>query len=122
MIQVTFDPEIISYKELLDVFWRTHDPTTLNRQGADTGTQYRSVIFYHDEQQKILAEQSLEETDNSGIWSDPIVTEISPAATFFPAKEYHQNYFRSNPNQGYCRVVIAPKVAKFHKEFQFLIE
>ncbi len=116
--QITFDPEVISYEDILYVFWRTHDPTTLNRQGADIGTQYRSVIFYHNEEQKAIAEKSKRETDASGLWSNPIVTEISPLPEFYEAEGYHQNYYRTNPNQPYCRVVIDPKVSKFRKEFQ----
>ncbi len=116
--QITFDPEVISYEDILYVFWRTHDPTTLNRQGADIGTQYRSVIFYHNEEQKAIAEKSKRETDASGLWSNPIVTEISPLPKFYEAEGYHQNYYRTNPNQPYCRVVIDPKVSKFRKEFQ----
>ena len=118
VIQVTFDPEIISFEDLLYVFWRTHDPTTLNRQGADVGTQYRSVIFYHTEEQKAVAEKSKAETDASGLWYNPIVTEISPLTHFYEAEGYHQNYFNQNGNQPYCRMVIDPKVRKFRKEFQ----
>jgi peptide-methionine (S)-S-oxide reductase len=117
-VQITYDPEIISFEDLLYVFWRTHDPTTLNRQGADVGTQYRSAIFYHDQEQKAIAEKSKRETDASGLWPDPIVTEIVPFRNFYPAEDYHQNYFLENPNQPYCRVVIDPKVRKFKKEFQ----
>lgn len=116
--QITYDPEVISYEELLDVFWRTHDPTTLNRQGADVGPQYRSVIFYHNEEQKALAEKSKQETDASDLWSNPIVTEIQPLPKFYPAEDYHQNYFRQNPYQPYCQMVISPKMSKFRKEFQ----
>ncbi len=118
VIQVTYDPEEISYEALLEVFWRTHDPTTLNRQGADVGTQYRSAIFYHDEGQKAVAEKSKKETDEAELWPDPIVTEIVPYTDFYPAEDYHQNYFLANPNQPYCRAVIDPKVRKFKKEFQ----
>jgi peptide-methionine (S)-S-oxide reductase len=116
--QIAYDPDIISYEDLLYVFWRTHDPTTLNRQGADVGTQYRSVIFYHNDEQKALAEKSKAETDASGLWADPIVTEIAPFEKFYPAEDYHQNYYLDNPNQPYCRAVIDPKVRKFRKEFQ----
>jgi peptide-methionine (S)-S-oxide reductase len=115
--QITFDPEVISYGELLDVFWHTHDPTTLNRQGADVGTQYRSVIFYHDERQHEIAEQSKKETDASGLWPDPIVTEIEPLTEFYPAEDYHQNYFNTNPNQPYCSAVVGPKVRKFMQKY-----
>jgi peptide-methionine (S)-S-oxide reductase len=116
--EIIFDPGIISYKELLEIFWKTHDPTTLNRQGNDVGTQYRSVIFYHNDQQKKLAEFYKQELDKSGAWENPIVTEISPADNFYPAEEYHQDYFEKNPYQGYCAFVIAPKVEKFEKIFK----
>ncbi len=116
--EITFDPNIISYAELLEVFWKTHDPTTLNRQGNDVGTQYRSVIFYHNEEQKKLAEYYKHELIKSGAWENPIVTEISPADNFYPAEDYHQDYFEKNPYQGYCAFVIAPKVEKFEKAFK----
>jgi peptide-methionine (S)-S-oxide reductase len=116
--QITFDPAVISFADLLTVFWRTHDPTTLNRQGADVGTQYRSVIFYHNEAQKATAEKSKAETEAEGLWPDPIVTEIVPFEKFYEAEAYHQDYYRSNPNQPYCRVVIDPKVRKFRRAFQ----
>jgi peptide-methionine (S)-S-oxide reductase len=115
--QIRFDPQQISYDQLLEVFWKTHDPTTLNRQGNDVGTQYRSVIFYHDDQQRALAERRKRELDEAGIWPDPIVTEISPYQTMYPAEDYHQNYYRENPGQGYCQFVIRPKVEKFRKVF-----
>ena len=118
VVQITFDPQTISYDDLLYIFWRTHDPTTLNRQGADQGTQYRSVIYYHDEEQRQAAEQSKAETDAARLWPDPIVTEISAADQFYAAEGYHQNYYKLNGNQPYCRMVIDPKVAKFRKEFQ----
>ncbi len=118
VVQITFDPDAISFEDLLYVFWRIHDPTTLNRQGADVGTQYRSVILYHDEKQKTIAEKSKQETDASELWPNPIVTEISPLHDFYEAETYHQDYYRQNPNQGYCRLVIDPKVRKFRKEFQ----
>jgi peptide-methionine (S)-S-oxide reductase len=118
VVQITFDPSIISYEDLLYVFWRTHDPTTLNRQGADVGTQYRSVIFYHDEAQKALAETSRQEADASDLWPNPIVTEIVPFDNFYPAEIYHRNFYYLNPNQPYCRFVIDPKIQKFRKEFQ----
>lgn len=117
-VQITFDPAVISYEELLYVFWRTHDPTTLNRQGADVGTQYRSAIFYHNDEQKAIAERSKAETGAAGLWPNPIVTEIVPFRNFYKAETYHQNYYQDNPNQGYCRMVIDPKVRKFRKEFQ----
>jgi peptide-methionine (S)-S-oxide reductase len=114
---IIFDPSIIGYDELLEVFWTTHDPTTLNRQGNDVGTQYRSAIFYHDDNQKLLAEKSKNEIAPQ-IWDEAIVTEITAFDAFYPADEYHDDYFKLNPNQGYCRVVIAPKVAKFKKKFE----
>ena len=116
-VQVTFDPQEISYKEILEVFFTIHDPTTRNRQGADVGPQYRSVIFYRTPQQKAAAEQVMQELSTEGLWSKPIVTELVPFQEFYPAEEYHQEYFAKNPNAGYCRVVIAPKVAKFRKKF-----
>ncbi|MDP3147981.1 MAG: peptide-methionine (S)-S-oxide reductase MsrA [Ignavibacteria bacterium] len=116
--QIIFDPTVVSFADLLKIFWKTHDPTTLNRQGADEGTQYRSVVFYHSNEQKKLAEHYKLELDNSGAWADPIVTEISPFTKFYPAEAYHQNYFANNPTQGYCSFVIAPKVEKFEKVFK----
>ncbi len=116
-LQVTFDPNVISYKELLKIFFSFHDPTTLNRQGADVGTQYRSVIFYHDETQKAVAEETIAEIENAGFWGKSIVTEVTPFETFYPAEDYHQDYFKNNPTQGYCRVVIAPKVTKFRQHY-----
>jgi peptide-methionine (S)-S-oxide reductase len=118
VVRITFDPRIISFEDLLYVFWRTHNPTTLNRQGADVGPQYRSVIFYHSEEQKAAAEKSKKETDALGLWPHPIVTEIAPVPNFYEAEDYHQNYYHLNPNQPYCRIVIDPKVQKFKKEFQ----
>ncbi|MFQ5610877.1 MAG: peptide-methionine (S)-S-oxide reductase MsrA [Anaerolineae bacterium] len=117
-VQITFDPEIISFEELLYVFWRTHDPTTLNRQGADVGSQYRSVIFYHTEAQKSIAEKSRQETEAAGLWPNPIVTEIAPFSVFYQAEAYHQNYYRANPYQPYCQMVIDPKIRKFRREFR----
>lgn len=117
VVQIAFDPEVISYEELLKIFFTIHDPTTLNRQGADVGPQYRSVIFYHDEFQRETAERVIREFTNQGIWDNPIVTQIEPLDKFFIAEEYHQDYFQRNPNQGYCQVVIAPKVAKFRQSF-----
>ena len=116
--QITFDPDVISYEEMLDIFWRIHDPTTLNRQGADVGPQYRSIILFHNEEQREIAERSKAETDASNLYRNPIVTQIAPLSKFYEAEAYHQNYYRSNPNQGYCRFVIDPKVRKFRKEFQ----
>jgi peptide-methionine (S)-S-oxide reductase len=115
VVQVTFDPQQTSYDEILEVFFSIHDPTTLNRQGADVGTQYRSVIFYHDEQQKATAEEMIRELDASGKWCDPIVTEVVPFAAFYEAEGYHQEYYQQNQNQPYCRVVVAPKLQKFRK-------
>ncbi len=117
VVQITFDPSVISYRELLEVFFTIHDPTTLNRQGADVGTQYRSVIFTHSSEQQTIAEETIASLTDQGLWDDPIVTEVLPAPTFYAAEEYHQDYFRRNPGQGYCRVVIAPKVAKARKQF-----
>lgn len=116
--QITYDPNLISFDELLEVFWKTHDPTTLNRQGNDVGPQYRSVIFYHNEEQRELAEKYKAELDKSGAWDNPIVTEITAYTNFYPAEKYHQNYYESNPNQGYCAFVIAPKLEKFKKVFK----
>jgi len=116
VVQITYDPTIISYKDILDIFFKIHDPTTLNRQGADVGTQYRSVIFYHNEEQKEIAKMSKEEAQKN--FNSPIVTEISLLTTFWKAEEYHQDYFRKNPNQGYCQVVIAPKVNKFIEKYK----
>lgn len=116
--QIEFDPSVISFEDLLYVFWRTHDPTTLNRQGADVGSQYRSIIFYHSDKQKEIAEKSKKETDASDLYSDPIVTQIEPFAEFYPAEDYHQDYYNLNPNQPYCRLVIDPKVQKFKKKFK----
>lgn len=114
--RIVYDPNVISFNTLLEVFWSTHDPTTMNRQGNDVGTQYRSVIFYHDDEQKALAEKSLAEVGQP-LWEDKIVTEISPLTNYYPAENYHQNYYTLNPNQGYCRVIINPKVAKFREKF-----
>ncbi len=117
VVQVAFNPDVLSYQDLLKVFFAIHDPTTLNRQGGDVGTQYRSAIFTHSEEQEKVAEQVITELNHAGIWDEPIVTEIVPLEAFYPAEDYHQEYFRRNPNQGYCRVVVAPKVAKFRKQF-----
>ncbi len=118
VVQISFDPAVISFDSILYVFWRTHDPTTLNRQGADVGTQYRSAIFYHNEIQKIIAKRSKQETEASKLWTDPLVTEIVPLTTFYQAEEYHQNYYLNNPYQPYCLMIINPKVKKFKNEFQ----
>jgi peptide-methionine (S)-S-oxide reductase len=118
VIQITYDPKQISFDDLLKVFWQTHDPTTLNRQGHDVGTQYRSAIFYHNEEQKRIAEAYKKQLDKTGVFKSPIVTEITPFKALFPAEKYHQNYFNLNPNQQYCQFVIRPKVEKFNKEFK----
>ena len=118
VIQIQFDPDAISFGELLEVFWQTHDPTTLNRQGNDEGTQYRSAILYHSDAQQRIAEESKAEMDKSGTWDDPIVTEITAIDVFYPAEGYHQNYFQLNPRQPYCQFVIHPKMKKFTKDFK----
>ncbi len=122
VVRITFDPSQINYRDLLKVFFETHDPTTLNRQGADVGTQYRSTVFYHNEDQRRIAESVIRELDSAGIWNDPIVTTVEPFQAFYSAEGYHQEYFENNPNQGYCRVVIQPKVEKFEKVFQELLK
>jgi peptide-methionine (S)-S-oxide reductase len=116
VVQVTFDPDEVSYKDILEVYFTIHDPTTLNRQGADVGTQYRSVIFYHDEEQKRIAEEVISDLEKERIWKSPIVTEVAPFDKFYVAEDYHQDYFRNNGFQPYCQVIIAPKVAKFRKQ------
>lgn len=115
--QITFDPEIVSYQMLLKIFWETHDPTTLNRQGADVGPQYRSVIFYHNNTQKITAERIKKELNEAKIWKNPVVTEISPYTTFYLAENYHQDFYEMNPANSYCNFVITPKIKKFEKVF-----
>lgn len=120
VVQITFDPAIISYEALLKIFWLIHDPTSLNRQGNDAGTQYRSVIFYHDANQKEKAEASIKEFSSK--FTKPIVTEIKPLETFYKAEAYHQDYFKNNPNQGYCMFVVSPKVAHFKHEYQDLVK
>lgn len=117
VVQITFDPETVSFEDLLNVFFTIHDPTTLNRQGADIGTQYRSAIFYHTDTQKEIAENTIQRFEKEGVWDAPIVTEVVPFVEFFAAEDYHQEYFANNPNQPYCRAVVAPKVAKFRKKF-----
>ncbi len=117
VVQITFDPSLVSFKELLQVFFTIHDPTTLNRQGADVGTQYRSAIYYHTPEQKAVAEQAIAEIETARVWDDPIVTEVTQFTEFYPAEEYHRDYYLRNPNQPYCQAVIAPKVAKFRKYF-----
>lgn len=115
VVEITFDPEMISYEEILDIFWAIHDPTTLNAQGADRGTQYRSVIYYYDETQKEKAQLSISDAQKQ--WNNPIVTELAAAPTFYPAETYHQNYYNEHPTQGYCYAVIAPKIQKFMMKF-----
>jgi peptide-methionine (S)-S-oxide reductase len=117
VVQLTFDPRRISFKEILEVFFTIHDPTTLNRQGADIGTQYRSAIFYHSPEQRAVAEQVIREIDAAQIWNAPIVTEVAPFTAFYRAEDYHQEYYVNNSNQPYCRAVVAPKVMKFRKYF-----
>lgn len=117
VVQISFDPSVISYRDLLDVFFTVHDPTTLNRQGADVGTQYRSVIFVHTPEQREIAEQAIADITVQQLWDDPIVTPVVDATEFYPAEDYHQDYYTNNPNQGYCRMVIAPKVAKFRSKY-----
>jgi peptide-methionine (S)-S-oxide reductase len=122
VIRFDYDPRVVSFESLLEVFWHTHDPTTLNRQGADVGPQYRSVIFYHNDNQREVAMASKDRTNLSELWENPIVTEISPLINYFKAEDYHQNYFNNNPNAGYCSVVIAPKVRKFMRDFSHLLK
>ena len=117
VVQITFDPQVISFSDLLHVFFTIHDPTTLNQQGGDVGTQYRSAVYYHSPAQKAETERVIRELTAEKVWDDPIVTEIKPLETFYPAEEYHRDYYRRNPNQGYCRAVIAPKVAKVRKAY-----
>ena len=116
--QITFDPAVVSYDELLEIFWKTHDPTTLNKQGNDVGTQYRSVIFYHSDEQKQKAEYYKNKLIEEKIWDKPIITEITKFENFYPAEDYHQEYYENNPNQGYCAYIITPKVEKFEKIFK----
>jgi peptide-methionine (S)-S-oxide reductase len=117
-IQITYDPTEITYVELLEIFFKTHDPTTLNRQGADVGTQYRSAVFFHSEEQKKTVEEIILALNSEGIWKDPIVTEVTGFSNFYPAENYHQEYYDNNPGQGYCRVVIQPKLEKFKQVFE----
>ena len=118
VVQITYDPSVISYKELLEIFWKSHDPTKLNRQGLDEGPQYRSVIFYHNDEQKELAERYKKELDKAKVWSHKIVTEISPFKEFYQAEDYHLNYFNNNPQEEYCQTVIGPKVSKIKRVFK----
>ncbi len=122
VIQVEFDPDEISFEQILDIFFHTHDPTTLNRQGADVGTQYRSAVFYHDDEQKLLTEKVIKELNASGEFDDPIVTKLEKFEKFYPAEDYHQNYFEQNPGQPYCQVVVGPKVSKFQKRYQAMLK
>ncbi len=117
VVQVTFDSRVISFKELLEIFFILHDPTTLNRQGGDMGTQYRSVIFYHSVEQESIAEGVVKEVETANIWNDPIVTELSPLSTFYPAEDYHQAYYEGNAGQPYCQAIITPKLAKLKQKF-----
>ena len=118
VVQITFDSKVISYKELLEVFWETHDPTTLNRQGADVGTQYRSVVFYHSPEQKEIAEKYKSELNKENVFEKPVVTQISGFEKFWPAEDYHQDYYRNNSTKGYCQIVIVPKLEKFRRIFK----
>ena len=117
VVQITFDPTVVSFDDLLHVFFTIHDPTTLNRQGEDVGTQYRSAIFYHTPEQKATAERVIRELAAENVWDDPVVTELKPLDAFYPAEQYHRDYYRRNPNQGYCQFIVAPKVAKARKKF-----
>jgi peptide-methionine (S)-S-oxide reductase len=115
VVQLTFDPDIISFREILEVFFATHDPTSLNRQGNDVGTQYRSVILYRDQRQKETAEKLIKELDSQKLWKKPVITEVEPLKMFYKAEDYHKNYFKRHPEEAYCRLVIAPKIAKLHE-------
>jgi peptide-methionine (S)-S-oxide reductase len=117
VVQITYDPNVVSFEELLEIFFKTHDPTTMNRQGHDVGTQYRSVIFYHDDQQRQAAESAIAKLNEAGVFGSPVVTQVVRFEKFFPAEGYHQNYFARNPNQAYCAAVIRPKVDKFRAVF-----
>jgi peptide-methionine (S)-S-oxide reductase len=118
VVQLTFDPRVLSYRDLLEVFFNIHDPTTLNRQGHDIGTQYRSAIYYHSPQQKAIAEQTIRELSEARRWANPIVTEVAPLTAFYKAEPYHQEYFAHNPFQPYCQAVVGPKIAKFRKQYR----
>jgi peptide-methionine (S)-S-oxide reductase len=122
VVRVTFDPDVVSYRDLLNVFFGIHDPTTLNRQGADVGTQYRSAIFYHDEEQKKIAEEVIKELEGQKIWDRPIVTTLEKMDKFYMAEDYHQEYFANNPYQPYCMAVVAPKVSKFRKHYMDMLK
>ncbi len=121
-VQITFNPQVISYQDILNIFWQIHNPTTKNRQGHDIGTQYRSVIFYHDEVQKEIAEKSKKDLEDSNVWESPIVTEILPVEEFYQAETYHQNYYKNNPYNSYCQFVVKPKVNKFLRDFDEYIK
>jgi peptide-methionine (S)-S-oxide reductase len=122
VVKITFDPSVLTYEQLLTVFFHVHDPTTMNKQGADVGTQYRSAIFYNDDKQKASAEKVIADVTASKLWDDPIVTEVTKFDTFYKAEDYHQDYYNNNPTQGYCSYVIAPKVKKFYKEFKDMLK
>jgi peptide-methionine (S)-S-oxide reductase len=117
VVQIKYDPSVITFRDLLDVFFTIHDPTTLNRQGGDVGTQYRSAVFYHTPEQREAAENLIKELDQMRLWDAPIVTQVVPIGDYYPAEDYHQEYFKNNPGQGYCQMVVAPKVSKFRKKF-----
>jgi peptide-methionine (S)-S-oxide reductase len=121
-VRITFDPKVVTFKDILHVFFAIHDPTTLNRQGADVGTQYRSAIYYHSEEQRQVAEETIQEIEAEKIWDNPIVTEVTPVSEFYIAEDYHQEYYRNNSYQPYCQVVVAPKVAKFRSKFSSLLK
>lgn len=122
VIQITFDPDVLSYRDLLEIFFSIHDPTTLNRQGADVGTQYRSAIFYHSPEQQEIVEEMIDELGASNRWGQPIVTGVEPLEAFYPAEDYHQGYYEKHPRRGYCQMVIAPKLVKFRKKFVARLE
>jgi peptide-methionine (S)-S-oxide reductase len=122
VVRITYDPTVISYRDLLEVFFSIHDPTTLNRQGADVGTQYRSAIFYHDATQRDVAQAMVAELEANGVFDDPVVTEVSPLTAYYPGEGYHQDYYRQNPGQGYCQVVVAPKLAKFRARYASMLK
>jgi len=122
VVQITFNPDEISYRDLLDIFFTIHDPTTPDRQGADIGPQYRSIILYHDEAQRHIAKEIIRELGDAGLWPDPIVTEVVSLAIFYPAEDYHQHYFQRNPHQPYCRIVVVPKVQKMRQKFSYRLK
>jgi peptide-methionine (S)-S-oxide reductase len=121
VVQVTFDPSEVSYRDLLEVFFTIHDPTTLNRQGADVGTQYRSAVFTHSPEQEQTAREVIRDLEAEGVWDNPIVTQVQPLDRFYPAEAYHQSYYRRHPDQGYCQVVISPKLAKFRQKYASML-